>query len=147
MVRRTLIMPEVKENMKQRKIARFYLLLFGGMFFLTSCFNLVRSYYERDDIWWTPVTAPLSLEQSHDRVEVYVRGVLLQNALKSGRLKMDGDYTSESIKASDIGIRLNNRDHVKALRLPTLLMSAAGAGFAGLLVLLGLYRLIPSRPS
>ena len=131
--------------MKQRKLARLYLLLFGGMFFLTSTINLIRFYGERSDIWWTPSAAPLSLDQSRDRVEVYVRGVLLQNALQSGRLKMDGDYTSESLKASDIGVRLNNRDRVRAERLPIMLFSAVGVGFTGLLLLLGIFGLIPSR--
>jgi len=132
--------------MKQRNLARFYLLLFGGMFFLTSGISLVRFYYERDDIWWTPVTAPLSLEQSRDRVEVYVRGALLQNALPSGRLQWAGETGPASINASEIGIRLNNRDRVKAERLPAMLISAAAAGFTGLLLLLGLIGWVPSQP-
>ena len=103
--------------MKQTNLARVYLLIFGGTFFLISCSNLIRFYHEREDIWWTPVTAPLSLEQSRDRVEVYARGVLLQHALRSGRLQFVGDSGPASITASEIGIRLNNRDRVKAGRL------------------------------
>ena len=132
--------------MKRKNLARFYLLLFGGMFFLTSCAQLIRFYYQRDDIWWTPVTSPLSLEQSRERVEVYVRGVRLQNALQSGHLQMVGDSGPTSITASDIGIRLNNNDRVKVERLPLMVMSAAGAGFTGLVLLLGLLGLVPSRP-
>ena|SRR2546422_940971 len=133
--------------MKQTNVARVYLLVFGGIFFLISCVNLMRFYRVRDDIWWTPVNAPLSLEQSRDRVEVYVRGVPLQNALRSGRLQLTGDSGPASITPSDIGIRLNNRDRVKAGRVPLLVASAAGAGFTGLVLLLGLLGLIPSRPT
>ena len=133
--------------MNQTNLARFYLLLFGGMFFLTSCISLVRFYREREDIWWTPVTAPLSLEQSRDRVEVYVRGALLQNALWSGRLQWVGETRPAPMTASEIGIRLNNRDRVKAERLPAIVASSAGAGFTGLLLLLGLVGWVPSRPT
>ena len=131
--------------MKQKNLARVYLLVFGGSFFLVSCLQLVRFYAQRDDIWWTPIAAPLSLEQSRDRVEVYVRGVRLQNALQSGRLQLVGDSGPTSITASDIGIRLNNNDRVKAERLPLMVMSAAGAGFTGLILLMGLLGLVPSR--
>ena len=132
--------------MKQKNLWRVYLLVFGGSFFLVSCLQLVRFYAQRDDIWWTPIASPLSLEQSRDRVEVYVRGVRLQNALQSGRLQLVGDSGPTSITASDIGIRLNNNDRVKAERLPLVVMSAAGAGFTGLIVLMGLLGLVPSRP-
>ncbi len=132
--------------MKQKNLVRMYLLIFGGTFFLISCIQLVGFYAQRDDIWWTPVASPLSLEQSRDRVEVYVRGVSLQTALQSGHLQMVGGSGSTTINASDIGIRLNNYDRVRAGRLPSLLVSAAGAGATGFLLLLGLVGWVPSRP-
>ena len=131
--------------MKQKNLWRVYLLVFGGSFFLVSCIQLVRFYAQRDDIRWTPIASPLSLEQSRDRVELYVRGVSLQNALQSGRLQL-GDSGPTAITASDIGIRLNNNDRVKVERLPLVVMSAAGAGFTGLVLLLGLLGMVPSRP-
>ncbi len=132
--------------MKQKNLWRVYLLVFGGSFFLVSCMQLIRFYYQRDDIWWTPVASPLSLEQSRERVEFYVRGVPLQNAIQSGRLQLVGESGPTAITASDIGIRLNNNDRVKVERLPLIVMSAAGAGFTGLVLLLGLLGLAPSRP-
>ena len=57
-----------------------------------------------------------------------------------------GDSGPTPITASDIGIRLNNNDRVKAERLPLAVMSAAGAGFTGLVLLMGLLGLVPSRP-
>ncbi len=131
--------------MKQANLARVYLLLFGGIFFLTSCISLVRFYYVREDIWWTPMTAPLSLEQSRDKIEVYVRGVPLQNALQSGRVQFTGESGSSSVTTGEIGIRVNNRDRIKAERVPAMVASAAGAGFTGLLVLLGLIGWLPTR--
>ena len=132
--------------MKQRNLWRVYLLVFGGSFFLVSCVQLIRFYAQRDDIWWTPIASPLSLEQSRERIELYVRGVPLQNALQSGRLQLVGDSGSTSITAADIGIRLNNNDRVKVERLPLVVMSAAGAGFTGLVLMMGLLGLVPSRP-
>ena len=133
--------------MKQKNLWRVYVLVFGGSFFLVSCLQLVRFYAQRDDIWWTPIASPLSLEQSRERVEVYVRGVPLQKALESGRLQLVGDSGPTSITASDIGIRLNNNDRVRVERLPLVVMSAAGAGFTGLVLLMGLLGLVPSRPT
>src|SRR5260370_38459808 len=132
--------------MKQKYLWRVYLLVFGGSFFLVSCLQLVRFYAQRADIWWTPITSPLSLEQSRERVEVYVRGVPLQKALESGRLQLGGDSGPTSITASDIGIRLNNNDRVKAKRLPLMVMSPAGTGLTGLVLLLGLFGWVPPRP-
>jgi len=132
--------------MKQKNLWRVYLLVFGGSFFLVSCIQLIGFYAQRDDIWWTPIAAPLSLEQSRERVELYVRGVPLQNALQSGRLQLVGDSGPTSITASDIGIRLNNNDRVKVERLPAVVTSAAGVGFTGLILLMGLLGLVPSRP-
>src|SRR5437899_103831 len=92
--------------MKQTKLARLYLLLFGGTFFLISCVSLIRFYAERDDIWWTPRNSPVSLEESRDRVEIYVRGMLLQDALRSGRLQLLQHSGASSLNSSDKGIRL-----------------------------------------
>jgi len=132
--------------MRQTKLARLYLIIFGGTFFLVSCASLIRFYAERDDIWWTPRNSPVSLEESRDRVEVYVRGLLLQDALRSGRLQLlMKDSGASSLNSSDIGIRLNNRDRVKAMRIPGMIASAAAAGFTGLIVLFGIIGLIPSR--
>ncbi len=133
--------------MKQANLARLYLLLFGGIFFITSCVNLVRFYRTPNDIWWTPITAPMSLEQSRDKVEVYIRGVPLQNALQSGRVQFAGQSGSSPVTTAEIGIRLNNRDRIKAERVPLMIASAAGAGFTGLLFLLGLIGWLPSRRS
>jgi len=132
--------------MKQTKLARLHLMLFGGMFFLISCVSLIRFYAERNDIWWTPMNAPVSLDESRDRVEIYVRGMLLQNALRSGRLQLVGDSEPASLTTSDIGIRLNNRERVKVMRIPEIIVSAAAAGFTGLIFLFGVIGWIPSRP-
>ena len=131
--------------MKQTKLARLYLMLFGGMFFLISCVSLIRFYAERNDIWWTPMNAPVSLEESRDRVEIYARGMLLQDALRSGRLQFVKDSGPSSLTSSDIGIRLNNRDRVKVMRIPEMIVSAVAAGFTGLIFLFGVIGWIPSR--
>src|SRR5438094_8136202 len=115
--------------MRQTKLARLYLIIFGGTFFLVSCASLIRFYAERDASWWTPRNSPVSLEESRDRVEIYVRGMLLQDALRSGRLQLLKDSGASSLNSSDIGIRLNNRDRVKAMRIPAMIASAAAAGF------------------
>lgn len=132
-------------NTRRAIALRVYLLTFGGIFFLTSSMQLIRFFTDRDDIWWTPMTSPLSLGEAHDRVEVYVRGEPLERALRSGRLQLA--LEGRALTTADVGIRVNNRDPVRLKRLPVVVAAAAGAGFSGLIFFFCLASLIPSRPT
>jgi len=76
------------------------------------------------------------LADSKDRVEIFVRGEPLVALLQAGRLQVAESGASSALRASDVGIRFNNRDRVRAQRLPLLLVYAAGCGIAALMVLL-----------
>lgn len=124
--------------MARQRFGPPYLLLFGGIFLLTSIGQLYRFLSERTDIWWTPAATSVPLATSHDRVEIYARGTLLQTLLRDGQLRLGAASDSPVLGLGDVGLRFNNWDRVRAQRIPALLMYAASAGAAAAFVLVGL---------
>lgn len=132
--------------MAHRRFGPPYLLIFGGVFLVTSSLQLYRLRHERSDIWWTPAARPVPLAQSQDRVEIYARGTLLQRLLADGQLRVGDPADSRVLTVGDVGLRFNNWDRVRAERIPALLMYAASAGAAAAFVLVGLITMWSTRP-
>src|SRR5262249_47536891 len=88
------------------------------------------------DIWWTPRTMLVPLARSQDRVEIYARGKLLPSLLETGQVRIADDTGSSTLAASEIGLRFNNWDRVRADRLPLLLACAALCGAMGVILVL-----------
>ncbi len=123
----------------------WYFVIFGATFFLTSAGHVVRFFLAPDDIWWTPRGSLVSLGESRDRVEVYVRGVPLQNHLAGQRLQLVSEGSPAPVTGADIGFRFNNWDHVQAQKLPGVIWSSIVAGAAGLVLLIGSLQLVHAR--
>ena len=114
-------------------------LLFSTMsvtLFLVAAVPLYTELSRRSDIWWTPPTMLVSLAESADRVEIYARGRPLAALLQAGQLQIAEGARTSALTASEVGLRFNNWDRVRAERLPALLVSAAGCGVAALMFLL-----------
>lgn len=114
-------------------------LLFSAMsltLFLTAALPLYGELTRRSDIWWTPHPMLVPLAQSADRVEIYVRGKPLATALQAGQVSIADEGGTSTLATSDVGLRLNNSDRVRAERLPMLLVNAAGCGAAAVMFLL-----------
>ena len=124
--------------MNARHPARWYLLVFGFVFLATSGARLYSFLHERDDIWWTPPTMPVPLNESTDRVKIYVQGIELRELMDSGRLRLTAPPIAAILAPLDFTVRFNNRDRVRAERIPGLLITAATAGCAATLLLLGI---------
>src|SRR5713101_2232656 len=90
----------------------------------------------RPDIWWTPLPMALSLSESQDRVQIYVRGKPLAALLEARQLSVTDENGTSPLGAQEIGLRLNNWDRVRADRLPVLLLYAASCGGGVVLLLL-----------
>jgi len=80
--------------------------------FLVAAIPLFTELTRRSDIWWTPQAMLVPLAQSADRVEIYVQGRPIATV----------------IEASDVGLRFNNWDRVRAERLPLQLVRASACG-------------------
>lgn len=114
-------------------------LLFSAMLaslFLVAAVPLFTEFARRSDIWWTPRTMLVPLAEGADRVEIYARGRPLVVLLQAGQIRiLEGGRTSE-LAPSELGLRFNNWDRLRAERLPQLVVSAAGCTVAALMFLL-----------
>jgi hypothetical protein len=124
-----------------RKIARRYLLIFGGVFSVVSLAHIWTWVSLPDDIWWTPQAMALTLSDAHERVEVYVRGAPFRRELEAGRVLLGG----ERVVPEDVRVRLNNHDRVKLERVPVVLVETLVAGVALVFLTLGATGWLPSR--
>jgi len=123
----------------------FFLLVFGGVVFVTSAQHIFTTLAQRSDIWWTPKGLSPSLSDVADRVEVYVRDVRLQKQVRSGRLQLIGEAGAVAITESDFRFRFNNWDRVRAQSIPALLTSAVSLGASGACVVFGVLGWMRSR--
>jgi hypothetical protein len=105
-------------------------------FTLLVALPLYTALSTRRDIWWTPSTMLVPLTESRDRVEIYVRGKPLGAVLEAGQLRITDEAGGSVLATSEVGLRFNNWDRVRAQRLPGLLGYAAVCGALALLFLL-----------
>ena len=104
--------------------------------FFVAALPLYRELSRRRDIWWTPRTMLIPLAESTDRVEIYALGQPLTALLQAGQVRLVEGASIRVLTGSDLGLRFNNWDRVRAERLPVLLASAAGCGVAVLMLFL-----------
>jgi hypothetical protein len=97
---------------------------------------LYRELSSRPDIWWTPLPLALTLSESRDRAELYVRGKPLGALLEARQLSVADGAEPSVLGVDEIRLRFNNWDRVRVERLPVLLMYAAGCGGGVVLLLL-----------
>jgi hypothetical protein len=128
-------------------IFRKYLLIFGGVFFLMSAVQLVTFFSQRADIWWTPKPLGLALADAPDRVEVRVRDVSLLEHVKAGRVQLLTDTGARPVMDSDIRLRFNNWDRVRAERIPSLVGVGIALGASGVFFFFGVLGWGPPKPT
>jgi hypothetical protein len=117
---------------------RKFTLVFGGLLFVLSALPIARYLGQPADIWWTPRALALPLSEAADRVEVYVGDEALQRLLESGRVQLLTGGGPVRVTESEVRLRLNNRDRIRAERIPSLLGACVMLGASGVLLLLGL---------
>ena len=127
-------------------LTRKFLLIFGGIFFLMSALQIVRFFNQPADIWWTPKTLSVPLADASDRVEVYVRDVALHEQIKAGRVQLLADNATAPVTESDIRLRFNNWDRIRAERIPALLGPGIVLGALGVFFLVGIRSGGPAKP-
>jgi len=104
--------------------------------FFIPALALYGELSKRADIWWTPHPLMIPLTQATDRVEVYVRGKPLPTLLEAGQLRVIGEASGSVLATSDVGVRFNNWDRIRAQRIPILIGYAAMCGATAVLFLL-----------
>ena len=113
----------------------FYSVLIASLMFIPAT-ALYRDLTTRSDIWWTPAALAVSLPDSKDRVEIYLRGQPLVGLVEHNQLSITDGGVPRVVSGQDVKLRFNNWDRIRAARLPLHLIYAAAIG--GGMVLLGL---------
>ena len=106
-------------------------LIFGtitAVLLLIPGLGLYRELAQRNDIWWTPPGMAVSLAESQDRVQIFIRGKALGALLTAGQLRLADEGGAGAVTPADLKFRFNNWDRVRANRLPILLSYAAVLG-------------------
>jgi hypothetical protein len=85
------------------------------------------------------------LAESHDRVAVYVGGAELDDLVAAGRLRFRHDSVASAVTPSDVSLRFNNWDRVRAQQIPVILIFGVTAGAAAALLLAGLILTLTER--
>ena len=128
-------------------LTRKFLLIFGGIFFLMSALQIVRFFNQPADIWWTPKTLSVPLADASDWVEVYVRDVALHEQIKAGRVQLLTDNATAPVTESDIRLRFNNWDRIRAEGIPALLGAGIVLGASAVFFLIGIRGGGPVKPT
>jgi len=114
----------------------------GVILISSSVSGVVGTLFMRRDIWWTPVTMKVALDDSRDRVEVFVKEIPLGDLLTEGALVIRAGAEERILNKADVNFRFNNYDNVKASKIPIVASSSAiiMAGLISLIYgLIGLY--------
>src|SRR5262245_29112069 len=118
-----------------QRVLVFYSLLTPSLLLIPAV-ALYSELGRRSDIWWTPAAMAVSLPDSRDRVEIYVRDQPLAILLEHKQVSVADGAMSRVLSAQEIRLRFNNWDRVRAGRLPLLLIYAAACGAAVVLLVL-----------
>ncbi len=117
------------------RIRFFFSAMMVPLFFIPAL-ALYRETFQHRDIWWTPQEMLVPLAESKDRVELYARGKPLAALLQAEQLRIAAEGEWSVLATSDVGLRFNNWDRVRADQLPLLLGDAAMCGAIALMFLL-----------
>lgn len=129
----------------QTAIFHYLALVLPAAFLLTSSVRLYSFFHQRPDIWWTPRGGQVPLAESHDRVAVFVGGAELDDLVAAGRLRLQRASGASAVTPSDVSMRFNNWDRVRAQQIPALLIFGVTAGAAAALLLAGLILTLSER--
>ena len=114
---------------------RFLYASLAVVFFCIAAVPLYRELSRPADIWWTARTMLVPLTGSQDRVEIYARGKRLLTLIEAGQLRIADDTGVSVVAATEVGLRFNNWDRVRAERHPLFLTYAAACGAMAMLFL------------
>jgi len=98
------------------------------------------------DIWWTPMSMALPLNETKQEFELYIKDALLQRHLNAGTLSVVDKTGKISMLASDdIKIRLNNWNKIKSSMLNSAAISAFSLGISLALLIFGVVQFVADK--
>ena len=105
-----------------------------------------RAVWGNSDMWWTPRSLSLPLEETRQEFRLFINGENLQDHLKRGSLRIaDSEGNLHQVVPGDIKVRLNNWPEVKTDFLHSAVFSGIMLGISLTCLILGISSLIRSR--
>ncbi len=103
--------------------------------------DMSRILWGNHDVWWTNSDMRLPLAQTRGEVEIYLAGKGLERHLADGSLRsVEANGRQRRITTSDVGVRLNNWNRVKASLLMRTTLTGIALGAALAMLAMGLVR-------
>ncbi|MCJ8499727.1 hypothetical protein [Desulfatitalea alkaliphila] len=113
--------------------------VFGSQFVI----HYYRAVWGNAEMWWTPKTMALSIDDTRNYVELYLNDELLQDHIKRGSLSVTGrNGQSMLVGADDIKARLNNWHKMKASFLHTAVYMALLLGASLMSIATGIVQIL-----
>jgi hypothetical protein len=101
--------------------------------------QIYRAFWGNQNIWWTPRTMQLPIEDSRDNFELYISKKPLQKHLADGTLfALDNNGEQYRVVSKDITIRLNNWNKVRSSILKNAIISGVAFGIVITVLVIGL---------
>jgi len=119
-----------------------------GIFTIGSNFaiQLYRAYLGNQDIWWTPRTMQLRIEETKDNFELYIGSKSLQKHLTEGSLlTLDDDGGQYRVVSKDVTVRLNNWHKIKSSILENAVITGVLFGIAITMLVIGILRIVGQK--
>ena len=105
----------------------------------TFAMQIYSAIWGNRDIWWTPRTMQLPIEDSRDNFELFISGKPLQKHISDGTLfALDNDGEQYRIVSKDITIRLNNWNKVRSSIFANAVISGVAFGIVITMLVMGL---------
>lgn len=122
----------------QKSHFRLWALLGGGVILVLALGGLWKVQTAPVDTTLTPAPFALPLSKTAADLQVLVAGVPLEKAIADKRLMLAGENGAAAIVVPEATVRLNEVDHTRLRRVPSLLALAAMAGGGLVLFVIGL---------
>lgn len=125
-------------------------LIFGiiGISLFGSQFGIYyyRAVWGNAEMWWTPKTMELTLNDTRNEFEIFLNDELLQDHLKRGSLSAIGSNRKPvQVVSDDIGVRLNNWHKTRASFLHTAVYMALLLGASLMSLVIGIAQMLAGK--
>lgn len=98
------------------------------------------------DIWWTPASMALPLQETRQEFEMYLKGDLLDKHLERGSLAIvEKKGESSPLVASDIKIRMNNWNKIRAEKLNSAVITSFLLGICMASLVMGIVQYVAKK--
>jgi hypothetical protein len=119
-----------------------------GVFTIGSSFfvNIYSAFWGNKDIYWTPQSMKLPIEEANNDFQVYISGKLLQKHLTENTLfAIENNGVQYPVVSKDVSVRLNNWNKVRSRILTTAIFTGFSFGITLTLLITGLIQTIAQK--